>query len=215
MSMVSEGLAATAPDAIDHAALAETMPLAEIDVSNPGLYQENVWQPYFRRLRRDAPVHYCKESPLGPFWSVTKYKDIIATEVDHQTFSSSSTLGGIVLRPPPIELPSFIAMDPPRHNDQRKVVQPIVSPRNLANFEGLIRRRIAKTLDDLPRGEAFDWVDRVSIELTGQMLATLFDFPFEDRRKLTFWSDCATADLRKGTLIDSDLKREEILRECL
>ena len=200
---------------VDHAARAESTPLQEINVSDPKLYQQDVWQPYFRRLRRDAPVHYCKESPLGPFWSVTKYKDIIATEVDHQTFTSSSTLGGIVLRPPPIELPSFIAMDPPRHNDQRKVVQPIVSPRNLANFEGLIRRRIAKTLDDLPRGEAFDWVDRVSIELTGQMLATLFDFPFKDRRKLTFWSDCATADLRKGTLIDSDLKREEILRECL
>ena len=81
-------------------------------------------------------MHYCKESPLGPYWSVTKHKDIIALEVDHRTFSSSSTLGGITLRdrPAELELPMFIAMDPPKHDVQRKVVQPIVSPENLANF---------------------------------------------------------------------------------
>lgn len=123
---------------IDHATLAEEIPLDEINVSNPKLYEQDVWQPYFRRLRRDAPVHYCKESPVGPFWSVTKYKNLVVTEVDHKTFSSS---GGIVLRDQPVELeiPSFIAMDAPGHTDRRKVVQPIVSPGNLAAFEGLIR----------------------------------------------------------------------------
>ena len=135
-----------APEANDHAALAETMPLDEIDVSNPALYQQHVWQPYFRRLRREAPVHYCKDSPIGPYWSVTKHKDIIALEVDHRRFSSSSTFGGITLRdrPAELELPMFIAMDPPKHDVQRKVVQPIVSPDNLANFEGLIRLACAR-----------------------------------------------------------------------
>ena len=86
-------------------------------------------------------MHFCKESPLGPFWSVTKHKDIIAVEVNHKTFSSSSALGGIALRDRSgeLELPMFIAMDPPRHDVQRKVVQPMVSPDNLANFEGSIR----------------------------------------------------------------------------
>ena len=32
-------------ETVDHAALAETMSLDEIDVSNPALYQEDVWQP--------------------------------------------------------------------------------------------------------------------------------------------------------------------------
>jgi cytochrome P450 len=194
MTMASDSLAG-APEAADHAALAESMPLGEIDVSNPALYQQDVWQPYFRRLRREAPVHYCKDSPLGPYWSVTKHKDIIALEVNHKQFSSSSALGGIVLRDRPgeLELPMFIAMDPPKHDQQRKVVQPIVSPENLANFEGLIRARVRATLDGLPRGETFDWVDKVSIGLTCQMLATLFDFPFEDRRKLGYWSDITTA----------------------
>ena len=99
----------------DHANLAESLPLDQIDVSDPSLYQLDVWRPYFRRLRRDAPVHYCRESPVGPFWSVTKHKDIIDVEVRHRVFSSSSTLGGIVLRDRmgELEMPMFIAMDPP------------------------------------------------------------------------------------------------------
>ena len=206
-----------APETVDHAALAEAMPLDEIDVSNPALYQHDVWQPYFRRMRREAPVHYCKESPLGPYWSVTRHKDIIALEVDHRRFSSSSALGGITLRDRPgdLELPMFIAMDPPKHDAQRKVVQPIVSPENLANFEGLIRSRVRDTLDNLPRGETFNWVDRVSTELTCQMLATLFDFPFEDRRKLSYWSDVSTAIPYEGGLVESEEQRETIFRECL
>jgi cytochrome P450 len=206
-----------APETVDHAALAEAMPLDEIDVSNPKLYQEDVWPPYFRRMRREAPVHYCKESPLGPYWSVTKHKDIIALEVDHRRFSSSSALGGITLRDRPgdLELPMFIAMDPPKHDAQRKVVQPIVSPENLANFEGLIRSRVRDTLDNLPRGETFNWVDRVSTELTCQMLATLFDFPFEDRRKLSYWSDISTAIPYEGGLVESEEQREAIFHECL
>jgi cytochrome P450 len=200
--------------ALDHAALADQIPLDHIDVSDPKLYQQDVWQHYFRRLRREAPVHYCKESPLGPYWSVTKYKDIVDTEVNHRAFSSA---GGITLRdrPADIELPMFIAMDPPKHDNQRKVVQPIVSPGNLANFEELIRSRVRKVLDGLPRGETFDWVDRVSIELTVQMLATLFDFPFEDRRKLSYWSDCGTAIPYPGGLIESEEQREQVFAECL
>jgi cytochrome P450 len=203
--------------AVDHAVLAEEIPLDRIDVSDPKLYQQDTWQHYFRRLRRDAPVHHCKESPVGPYWSVTKYKDIVDTEVRHRTFSSSLALGGIILRdrPAELELPMFIAMDPPRHEAQRKVVQPIVSPDNLANFEALIRSRVGSTLDGLPRDETFNWVDKVSIELTAQMLATLFDFPFEDRRKLSYWSDIATAVPYTGGLIESDEQREEVFRECL
>ncbi len=202
------------PEAVDLAALAETMPLDEFNVSDPKLFQQDVWQPYFRRLRREAPVHYCKESPLGPFWSVTKHKDIIALEVNHRSFSS---LDGITLRDRPgdLELPMFIAMDPPRHEAQRKVVQPIVSPDNLANFEGLIRSRVRAVLDGLPRGETFNWVDKVSIELTAQMLATLFDFPFEDRRKLSYWSDVSTAVPYEGGLVESEEQREEVFGQCL
>jgi cytochrome P450 len=216
MTMVSDS-PASAPEAADLAALAFSTPLEDIDVSNPKLYQLDVWQPYFRRLRREAPVHYCKDSPLGPYWSITKHKDIIAIEVNHRTFSSSTALGGITLRERTgeFELPMFIAMDPPKHDVQRKVVQPIVSPENLANFESLIRGRVRAVLDALPRGETFNWVDKVSTELTCQMLATLFDFPFEDRRKLSYWSDVSTAIPCEGGLVESEEQKEAVFGECL
>jgi cytochrome P450 len=170
---------------------------SSIDVSDPRLYQDDIWRPLFARLRRDDPVHYCEASPFGPYWSVTRYDDIFAVELDHENYSSSSELGGIQLadQPKGQERASFIRMDPPRHTAQRRTVAPIVAPSNLINLDPLIRRRTSDVLDALPRDETFDWVERVSIELTNMMLATLFDFPWEDRQKLTWWSDVAIANV--------------------
>ena len=182
--------------------------LDQIDVSDPAIYENDSWQPYFERLRREAPVHFTADSAYGPYWSLSKYKDIMKVEVNHTVFSSENALGGIQIEDPPkgLSRPSFIRMDPPRHDEQRKVVSPIVAPLNLANMEGLIRERTIQILEALPRGETFDWVDRVSIELTTMMLATLFDFPFEERRKLTYWSDVAIANVNAP---DSPVRSEE------
>ncbi|MCB4821030.1 cytochrome P450 [Roseicella aerolata] len=171
------------------------LPLERFDVSDPGLYQNQSYFAYFDRLRQEDPVHWCAESRFGPYWSITRYKDIMAAEVNHQVFSSE--LGGIQVldQPKDMQRPSFIRMDPPKHDEQRKVIQPIVAPGNLANMEPLIRERTRRVLDQLPRNEEFDWVERVSIELTTLMLATLFDFPVEERGKLTYWSDVAIADI--------------------
>ena len=70
-------------------------------------------------------------------------------------------------------------------------------------------------LDTLPVGEPFDWVDKVSIELTTQMLATLFDFPWEDRRLLPYWSDLATSTPIVGNTTVSKEEREGGLMQCL
>ena len=183
---------------------AETVSLDDINVADAQLWRDDTIWPYFDRLRRDDPVHLHPASHhvVGPFWSVTRYSDIMAVDTDHQSFSSEPTIF-LEEQIEEFELPAFIQMDPPRHDAQRKTVSPIVSPSSLAAMENLIRCRIQDTLDSLPIGESFDWVDRVSIELTGQMLATLFDFPFEDRRKLTHWSDMATADPQLSGLYTS------------
>jgi cytochrome P450 len=169
-------------------------PLADLHPGDPDLLRTDTHWSYFERLRAEDPVHWCRESEFGPYWSVTKYQDIMAVDTNHHVFSSDAALGGITIRDarPDLRRPSFIAMDPPKHDVQRKTVSPIVSPQNLAQMEPIIRERAAKILDTLPVGETFDWVDRVSIELTTLMLATLFDFPLEDRRLLTWWSDVAT-----------------------
>ena len=165
-----------------------TTPLDQIDVSDPRLYQDDIYYPYFERLRREDPVHYRKDGMYGSFWSVTKFKDIMAVETHPEIYSSEAKLGGITITDRPMEFrrSSFISMDPPRHDEQRKVVSPIVAPANLNNMSGIIRERVCKVLDGLPRGETFDWVPHVSIELTTLMLTTLFDFPLEERAKLTY-----------------------------
>jgi len=190
-----------------------TVPLEDIDVSQRELWEENKKYPFFKRLRDEAPVHYCKDSEFGPYWSVTRYEDIMEVEQNWDAFSSDPT---IVIQDPEedFELPMFIAMDPPKHDEQRKTVQGVVAPANLKNLEGTIRTRVQDILDSLPVGETFNWVEKVSIELTTQMLATLFDFPFEDRHKLTRWSDVATGGPETG-IVETEEQRREELYECL
>ena len=196
---------------------ADAVPLEDIDVSDVELWRTDSHWPLFERLRREDPVHYCRQSFFGPYWSITRYNDIMAVDTDHEAFSSEAELGGIAILDPGSELrlPNFIAMDPPKHDAQRKTVSPIFSPSSLARMEPLIRERAGRILDELPIGETFDWVDRVSIELTTQMLATLFDFPFEDRRKLTYWSDVATAIPGPGSLVETEDAKLAVLMECL
>jgi cytochrome P450 len=193
---------------------AHSIALEDIDVSDASLYAQDAWRPYFARLRQEDPVHYQANSSFGPFWSITRFQDIVEVDSNYADFSSEPT---IIIGDLGEDLPvtQFIAMDPPGHDVQRRAVQPMVAPRNLAEMESVIRSRVVEILDDLPVGEAFNWVDRVSINLTTQMLATLFDFPFEERSKLTYWSDlaAATPEITGG---DTDpQERLDGLTDCL
>src|ERR1700736_6251348 len=150
-----------------------SIPLGDFDVSDPELFKTDSFWPYFDRLRREDPVHYCKDSMFGSYWSVTKYNDIMDVETNHAVFSSASDLGGISIRDVPMQYrrESFIAMDQPKHGPQRKTVAPMFTPTHLDNLAIAIRERSASCLDNLPVNETFDWVDKVSVELTTQMLA--------------------------------------------
>jgi cytochrome P450 len=194
---------------------AYAMPLKDFHPGAPRLFASDTLWPYFERLRNEEPVHYCTNCPIEPYWSVTKYKDIMHVETNQAIFSSDLALGGITIHdtPPGFELPSFIAMDEPLHAAQRKTIAPMFRPSHLDQLADLIRERAIVVLDALPRNETFDFVDRVSVELTTQMLATLFDFPWEERRKLTRWSDIFTA-LPKSMMVASEKQRQAEMKEC-
>jgi cytochrome P450 len=171
-------------------------PIAPIDVSLAALYAEDRWQEPFRTLRAQAPIQYVPESDFGPYWSVSTYKPIVHIEALPKIFSSSWEYGGISISggvDQPIDgeirMPMFIAMDPPNHTAQRRTVAPSFGPSEVAAMKAEVQARTAEVLDSLPIGEPFDWVQRLSIELTTGMLARLFDFPWEERHKLTYWSD--------------------------
>ncbi|MEE3278945.1 MAG: cytochrome P450 [Pseudomonadota bacterium] len=202
----------------DQQAAVDAVPLEEIDVSRPELFQNDAWRPWFARLRSEAPVHYLADSVNGPFWSITSHRLIKDVDTNHEVFSSEA--GGIAIveldevNSEELQAESFIGLDPPRHGPQRQSVAPAVSPKNLVQLEPLIRERAIDILENLPIGETFNWVQDVSIELTGRMLATLFDFPYEERHKLIHWSDIATAvpQVTGDDTIDMTKRYEELMQ---
>lgn len=204
------------PAALDHMDRAQSLPLDRIDVSDPRLYAEDAWRPYFKRLRDEDPVHFQQHSPFGPFWSITRFEDCIAADGDHETYSAEPVI--TIGDPAPSDRPGpdmFIQMDPPRHDQRRNIVQPAVAPRNLQQLEPLIRTRVSEILDVLPVGETFDWVEQVSINLTSRMLATLFNYPQKDRAQLIHWSDVFTDDPRSGSSKFTAEERSRATRECM
>lgn len=193
--------------------------MESINVSDPKLFENDNWQAPFAKLRAEDPVHFTETEANGRFWSVTTHNLIKQVDTSHQVFSSAE---GISINETPVDengerqgIENFIAMDPPEHDVQRATVTPAVAPRNLANLEPLIRERVIDILDNLPVGETFNWVDKVSIELTSRMLATLFDFPYEDRRKLVYWSDITTDVPQTTGGADYDPEqRQQDFKEC-
>ena len=171
--------------------------LAELDPGNGDWFEQDKELAVFERLRQEAPVHLTEDSQFGRYWSITQFEDVKYVDTHQHLFSSDIMNGGIRLggqpldEPPPdlFHLPMFIMQDQPVHDVQRKTVAPMFTPTRLAAMWDLIRQRAGTILDGLPRGETFNWVREVSVELTGQMLATLFDVPQEDRHKLIHWSD--------------------------
>lgn len=192
--------------------------LAEIDVSNTELHQVDVARDYLKRLRQEAPVHLCTTGPYAPYWSITKFHDIMSVDSNHKTFTSTKEVviddvyfaGGHVAGE--VQKTSMIVMDPPDHTQRRNMVSPGLAPGNIAKLEAGIRERTQQLLDSLPVGETFNWVDEVSVELTLRLLATLVDYPFEDRHRLLYWSNVSTGFPGDG-VVESWEHRSDVLRE--
>jgi cytochrome P450 len=203
------------------------LPLAELNPARTDRFQNDTIWPLFERLRREDPVHFTADSDFGAYWSVTRWDDIMAVDTNHIDFSSAE---GIALpnrralaeeeaalraigQEPRRGRAGFITMDEPEHSVHRNAVSPTLAPTNVANMSPIVRERAGKILDSLPIGTPFDWVNLVSKELTAMTLATLFDFPFEERQKLPYWSDMVTNMPGHGA-VKSWQHKAEALSEC-
>ena len=219
---------AVKPQAAAEAAEAYATPLAELNPARTDRFQADTIWPVFERLRREDPVHFTAVSDFGPYWSVTRWDDIMAVDTDHEGFSSAEGIGlanrkameeqekalaAMGQQPRRSGGAGFITMDEPEHSVHRKAVSPTVAPGNLGKMAPLVRERAGEILDSLPIGQPFDWVDLVSKELTAMTLATLFDFPFEQRRKLPYWSDMFMNQPGHGPVKSWQHKAEAVM-EC-
>lgn len=162
------------------------------DLVNPEIFKEDRWQPLFKQLRDHDPLHWTRKSPWGPFWSVTRYEDIMYVDSHAKLFINEPgiTLGDSNddFRPR-----AFITMDGDEHRVNRNAVKNAVSPKSLSELEVYLRQFVTEILDDLPVGTAFNWVKEVSVELTCRMLTVLFAVPLEMRYQLVQWSDISTS----------------------
>ncbi|WP_109354581.1 cytochrome P450 [Sphingorhabdus sp. EL138] len=186
------------------------------DVSKADLYSKDLWRAPFAEMRANAPINKVEDSDYGPYWNICDHKTIQHVEALPELYSSDMNNGGITIaeerEDSDFQLPMFIAMDRPKHTGQRRTVAPAFTPTEMKRMEDEIRHRTAEVLDSLPWDKEFDWVDKVSIELTTGMLAILFGFPWEDRRLLTYWSDWA-GDVELSLAPELDEQRQKILYE--
>ncbi len=207
---------ATAPDPYSVA-------LDTVDLTDPALYQNNHHWGFFKRLREEDPVHHNSVGRFGPFWSITRYQDIVEICNNSKVFSSHNTTiledamaaGGTDSTDEDFAKIGFVAMDDPEHAIRRKMVAPAFAAQNLADMEDMIRQRTRKVLSDLPIGEEFEWVETVSATLTGLMLSTLLGFPPEDRHKVRRWSDLlasAAGDGAYDSYEERDIELQEMVR---
>ncbi len=207
MSLASENRIEPDPYKVD---------LTEINMSDSLLYEQGLARRYFQRLRREAPIHFLENSPVGPFWSITKFKDILEISRNHKDFSADSSRGGHILGyedwlSADPEMPMMIAMDPPRHGIQRSAVSPAMAAPNVRKMEAGIRKNASDILNSLPEDDIFDWVEKVSVELTMRTLAVLFEFPIESIDKLKRWSDLMLAVPGNGVIDSWEQRKKEIL----
>jgi len=191
---------------------AQTIPLAELDVSRAERFQTNTHWPFFARLRHEDPVHFCPDSLHGSYWSITRYDDIVAVEKDYKQFSSE---GNVIIGDVPAEFdaPAFATSDPPVHTRERKAVMPAMSPKRLVTMEADIRTHIGNLLDGLPRQKTFNWVERVSVEITNEMVAILFGLPPREKRLFPYWAEVLVTTPQPGAITTTWTERDTIIKE--
>ncbi|MBV1917164.1 MAG: cytochrome P450 [Sphingomonadaceae bacterium] len=188
------------------------------DVGNPDIYHDDNWQPIFKEMRAEGPVNKVTGTPFGDYWNVTTIKAIQHVESLPKIFSSDWQNGGITILDMDIAedearaAANFLSMDPPEHSPRRRTVAPAFTPAEMVRLTDLVRERTCAVLDSLPIGEEFDWVQRVSIELTTGMLATIFDFPWHHRKALSFWSDWLS-EIGLGQSQELSAMRMEVIME--
>ncbi len=185
------------------------------EITNTDTFKYDRWQALFKKLRDEAPVYKSSDPMFGEFWSVTRHKDIQFVDTNAKLFSSEPTISlGDDIRED-FSPEAFITMDGERHRQQRNAVKGIVSPASLADLEGALRGFVADILDNLPVGEEFNWVEKVSIDLTSRMLATLFAVPQEMRHQLIYWSTIATSGEEIFGGNQTGLDREQRIAELM
>ena len=157
---------------------------AEIDAS-----------PYavWRRLRDEAPLYYNEQYD---FYALSRFDDVMAASLDWPTYSSArGTVLEIIDTTPPVDgdlgdgFGMMIFMDPPGHDELRKLVSRAFTPRRVTALEGRTRELCAHFLDPQRDGAGFDFVEDFAAKIPAMLIGALLGVPDEDQDQLRIWGD--------------------------
>lgn len=153
----------------------------------------------FAELRAERPVSWhppvedaLMQDPDDPgYWAVTRHADVVAVSRNNEVFLSGK---GVLFENIPVELleasQSFLAMDPPRHTQIRKVVSAAFTPRQVRRIEDSIKANAAAIVAELREaGSGADFVDLCAKELPIRTLSDMVGIPESERQQVAHAAD--------------------------
>lgn len=184
--------------------------LPEYPLAYPALEGFELWNPsswtgghphaFYNQMRSQAPVMWSrmgKKAEGAGFWSLTRYDDVKAAELNPQVFSSERGSINMAVQPrenwkPEIlvsaAINSLINLDAPRHMEVRMQQLNFFVPRYVAQLQEKVAAKVDSLLDDMERqGPVVDFVKAFSQELPLYTLCEMLGVDEEDRPKIIHW----------------------------
>ena len=166
-------------------------------LTDPGFFADHDPHPLWQQLRREDPIHWT-EGRVRPFWSVTRYDDIVAAFSEPNLFTSSR---GVVVpsnREVEQETPEMmgagqmmIMTDPPLHGAMRRAFNRLFLPRAVGAYDDPGRRLVAEILDGVLDRGSCDFVVDVAARLPMAFICEIMGIPRRDWSDMFRWGNMA------------------------
>src|SRR5436190_8047386 len=151
--------------------------------------------PVWKRMRDEAPLYY---NERHDFYALTRFADVLQASLEWQTYSSArgtvlemidTTADDAEAAMADAGLGMMIFLDPPDHDDLRRVVSRAFTPRRVRTLEGRARQLCAQFLDPERDGDGFDYVEVLAAKIPTMVIGALLGIPDDDQDMLRKWID--------------------------
>ena len=167
-----------------------------LDLYEPDNYVAGPPHELFAELRRTQPVYFQEMANEPGYWMVLKHADVVHVAREATLFSASE--GGVMLEnleQSQLEMMRnmLLAMDPPRHVDYRRPVEPRFRARVIAKMEDQIREICREIMAQAAEAGDVEFVHDVTSTLPSRVIGRLMGLPEEDLPQIHRWAEQSTS----------------------
>jgi cytochrome P450 len=200
----------------------ELLPLAGIDLFPAGSYRSGDPHAAWRALRSSAPV-WRQAAPDGtPFWSVTRYDDVVRVLKDTRRYSSEHSTMLTLLHGDSAKGRAIHLMDPPRHRVVRAPAMHLLSMQVMNKHEARIRERIRAMIAAAAAEQEIDFA-RLATAIPMAIAGEIIGIPEKHWADIARWTIAGlapddpfyTAGMDRGTLQVAHVYLFTILTELI